>query len=608
MERQTKLPTRTNSDRIVRSLVSLGVRVIFTNPGTSEVFLVQALLRACDTITSILVLHETVAAGAADGYYRITRRPAATLLHLGVGLMNALSQLHNAQKAQSRVVNVIGDMSTWHRDTRVPLATDLRTLAATVGTVVEIQADYGDRREEEIPPTSPLVPGVTSLLVPHDVSWKEAKERMIPSREEGGYPLLKKKTIVPTIPHPGVTRFVTDLTAAIRSLTTTATRSSPPTPSLAPTPQAIAFWLHHQATISEAAGGYLDLIDALVRHLRASGHPVSLYCSPLAARVDRGAGRPVLDRLPYWPEDARRALSDHALLICVDGPPPIAMFGYPDNPGERSWLADGAIPETNLWEISGNHVKEVLEGLLLLLLPPSVSPSCDVPTPPSRWQTNTSTPPTAPPVLRSPPPLETKLTATVLGQTVAACQRAHDVIVDEAITSSGPYWHASHHCPPFIHLGLTGGAIGSGPCLAVGAGVALRETAQSSSSHSLVLNLQGDGSLMYSLPALQCIAAESLPVVSIVYANRSYAIIALEMARQTGIGSTKKSTKTMTQLTGGKEGNEKKVGIDFVEVARGMGVVAGRATTVEEVVVFLGAARERAAKGGMGGLLECVLG
>ena len=99
---------------LVRTLIDAGVTACFTNPGTSEMHFVAALDSAPE-MRAVLTLFEGVATGAADGYARMADRPAATLLHLGPGLGNGLANLHNARRAQSPVVNIVGDHATYHK-------------------------------------------------------------------------------------------------------------------------------------------------------------------------------------------------------------------------------------------------------------------------------------------------------------------------------------------------------------------------------------------------------------------------------------------------------------------------------------------------------------
>src|SRR6516162_11940009 len=121
----------TGAESLVRTLVSGGVNVCFANPGTSEMHFVAALDKV-DGIRCVLGLFEGVVTGAADGYWRMAERPAATLLHCGPGLANGLANLHNARRAQSGIVNIVGDQATFHRPFDAPLTADTTGLASTV--------------------------------------------------------------------------------------------------------------------------------------------------------------------------------------------------------------------------------------------------------------------------------------------------------------------------------------------------------------------------------------------------------------------------------------------------------------------------------------------
>lgn len=118
----------TGAESLLATLEANDVDVCFANPGTSEMHFVSALDRA-DRIRGVLALFEGVVAGAADGYGRMTGNPAATLLHLGPGLANGLSNMHNALRSQSPIVNVIGDHATYHRDLDAPLTSDIEGAA-----------------------------------------------------------------------------------------------------------------------------------------------------------------------------------------------------------------------------------------------------------------------------------------------------------------------------------------------------------------------------------------------------------------------------------------------------------------------------------------------
>jgi len=119
----------TGAESLVRTLVACGVDTCFTNPGTSEMHFVAALDRV-DGMRCVLALFEGVATGAADGYARMTGRPASTLLHLGPGLGNGLASLHNAHRALSPIVNIVGEHGSYHRKYDPPLNADIEGLRA----------------------------------------------------------------------------------------------------------------------------------------------------------------------------------------------------------------------------------------------------------------------------------------------------------------------------------------------------------------------------------------------------------------------------------------------------------------------------------------------
>ena len=130
------LSVATGAEALVRTLVACGVDTCFTNPGTSEMHFVAALDRV-DGMRCVLALFEGVATGAADGYARMTGRPASTLLHLGPGLSNGLANLHNAHRALSPVVNIVGEHGTYHRQYDPPLHSNIEVLARVYSSWVK---------------------------------------------------------------------------------------------------------------------------------------------------------------------------------------------------------------------------------------------------------------------------------------------------------------------------------------------------------------------------------------------------------------------------------------------------------------------------------------
>src|SRR5690606_13649936 len=128
------------AESLVRTLIASDVNVCFTNPGTSEMHSVAALDRV-EGIRCVLALFEGVVTGAADAYYRIAEKPASTLLHLGPGLGNGIANLHNAKKARSGIVNIVGEHAGYHIKHDAPLTADIEGIARPVSHWVKTSPD-----------------------------------------------------------------------------------------------------------------------------------------------------------------------------------------------------------------------------------------------------------------------------------------------------------------------------------------------------------------------------------------------------------------------------------------------------------------------------------
>ena len=163
------------AESLVRTLVAGGVDVCFTNPGTSEMHFVAAL----DTVPgmrSSLCLFEGGATGAADGYFRMARRPASTLLHLGPGLANGIANLHNARKARSGIVNIVGEHATYHLALDAPLTADIEGLARPVSHWVRTARSSEEvaRDGADAIAAAQVAPGqIATLILPGDAAWNE---------------------------------------------------------------------------------------------------------------------------------------------------------------------------------------------------------------------------------------------------------------------------------------------------------------------------------------------------------------------------------------------------------------------------------------------------
>ena len=449
---------------------------------------------AMDTVwgmRGVLGLHETVCSGAADGYARMARKPALTLLHLGPGLANALANVHNARRAGTPMVNLIGDMAVWHKAADPLLDMDIPGLARTVSKEV-IQCAPGDDLRAQMTracratDTATRVGGsrVATLIVPHDLSWERyaaaAPRRGSTSPARGG----DGRHPPAAAPLPAVQKFVADCAAALKQC-----------------PRGkVGIYISGRAALVD--GEALQNAGRLAAALGAQ-----LFCENAFARLDRGAGLPALQRLPYFPQDAAAALAKFQTLLLVDARRPVANFGYEGGPSQLV-----AHPDDAVWEVDSADldVPEVLRMLCVAVGGESVTPLVNC---------RGMFAPASRPVLPT-----GRLNAAALCQVVAALQPEGAIVVDESLTSGNAYWDASRGCPRFSHLTLTGGAIGCGPPLSVGAAIACPDRQ--------VINLQADGSAMYSLQALWTQAREKLNVLTVVCANRTYAILKVEMAKQ----------------------------------------------------------------------------
>ncbi len=161
------------AEALIKTAVDCGIEICFANPGTTELPLVAALDRIAG-IKAVLGLFEGVCTGAADGFGRMKGRPAMTLLHLGPGLGNGIANLHNARRAHTPLVNIIGEHATWHRPMDPPLAMDIEGLAKTVSQWVRASASPEELPRDMVEAVKAATSGgIASLIVPHDYQLGE---------------------------------------------------------------------------------------------------------------------------------------------------------------------------------------------------------------------------------------------------------------------------------------------------------------------------------------------------------------------------------------------------------------------------------------------------
>ncbi|WP_410657347.1 acetolactate synthase large subunit [Amycolatopsis sp. lyj-112] len=289
---------------VMETLDAAGVDLCFTNPGTSEMHLV-AEMATRPAIRNVLCLFEGVATGAADGYGRMAGKPAATLLHLGPGLGNGLANLHNARRAATPLVNLVGDHATYHKAFDPPLDSDIESMAGTVSTWVRRTTRVEDIGSDIV---DALVAartgrGVATLILPSDVCWSDGGSvARIPATSPEEFDAGEVERIAKVLrDEEGCLLFVGGATLRREGL--------------------------------RAAG----------RIARATGARLLAEKSP--ARHERGGGIPDLERLPYPIDEALATLRGYRHIVFAGTRPPVAFFAYP---GKPSALVS---PETEVHEL-----------------------------------------------------------------------------------------------------------------------------------------------------------------------------------------------------------------------------------------------------------------
>ena len=492
----------TGADLLIKALADAGVEVCFANPGTSEMQLVAAI-DGEPRMRAILGLFEGVVTGAADGYGRMADRPALTLLHLGPGFGNGTANLHNARRAQSPVLNMIGDHATYHLQYDAPLTADIHGFAAPVSDHV------GDSESPVHLATAGMTawqaactyPGkVASFIAPADHAWSDA---------EGDTPTATPPA-VPTCDNAAV--------------------------------EAAASHLRNGQNMALFLGGRALREDALWQAGRiAAATGARLITETFCARLQRGAGRVPVERLPYFGEQAADFLKDLDTLVIVGSKAPVSFFAYPGKPSEL-------VPSDATITLLADPRTDALDALTRL------ADMLNAPPAPSKLQTKLTH------ELEHGP-----INMIELGKVIANHLPAQAIVSDEGATNGLGAFLYTDMAEPHDWLMLTGGSIGQGLPLAVRAAIACPDRK--------VIALQADGSAMYTLQSLWTMARETLDVTVVLLNNRSYAILNIEMAR-VGVADSSEKARSLLDLSNPD--------LDWVKLAEGMGITAEQVTSVEQ--------------------------
>jgi acetolactate synthase I/II/III large subunit len=395
------------AESLVHTLVTNGIDVCFANPGTSEMHFVAALDRI-PGIRCIPGMQENVVTGMADGYYRIARAPAATLLHCGPGLANGLANLHNAKRAHSGIVNIVGDQAAYHNQYDPPLAADTAALARTVSGWVRTStsAENVGRDASVAIQTARASPGqIATLILPADTAWSE-----------GG--IAGQALPVPASGHVDQHKIIE-----------------------------IAKTLRSAKNVLLLLGGGALRAEAQIHAARIQAKTgCRVMTESLNGLHQRGRGRLPLDRVPYPPLPALAALKDVDHLILVNAKAPVGFFAYPGLPSLHYPESAQVQTLARIDQDSESALRALADALGC---GPAVILSGERPYAPKG----------AP-------------SSEAFGQMIAAVMPEESIIVDEGISFGFAFYTASHNAPPHDWMNVTGGAIGYGLPCAAGAAVA----------------------------------------------------------------------------------------------------------------------------------------
>ena len=550
----------TGAQHLVASLVDLGIEYVFTNPGTTELELVQAL-EANEDLTPVLATQELVATAAADGFARF-RGLGVALLHLGPGFSNGAAFVHDAKRAGTPMLVIVGEHPDTHLAVDAALNTDLAAIMAPFCVEVLVVDDPATvaqttRRAGEL---ARLHRGPVGLIAPQNVMaahvCRDELGRDEPGLDEPGREESAQSVVVDSsrVVAASVAQSSRLLDQAVRLETSSTAEASGPTKDE----------VGHDPLLllgSTALSGASQLLAARI----ASHIGARLYAEVFPAVMERGSHLPPISRIPYFPDQARAMIGTPSMVILIGTSEPLAYFaqeemspqlipaetkivtlvalGGPAEIGLRRWakrlgvdadLDDGGV-------VGGTHSED----------------AASEETYPEETMTITSN--------------DDPLTAEAVGRLFAHYQLSGDVVVDEGRTSSGPAVLHGMSAPPHWYVGHPGGAIGGGLGLALGAAVATRRRVRA---------LIADGGSLYAPQALWTIAHLGLDVGVVVVANQGYRILRMEMKAR-GIEPI---SRDLTQIEYPR--------VDFIALAQAFGVAGYRANTVGELASILEARGE----------------
>lgn len=500
------------AESLVHSLLRSGVDTCFSNPGTSEMHFVAALDRI-PGMRCVLGLFEGVVTGAADGYARMAGKPAATLLHCGPGLANGLANLHNARRASTPIVNIVGDQATYHRPLDAPLTADTEGWARGVSGWVRTAMDVGSVGADAAAAVQAarIAPGqIATLILPSDTSWNE-----------GG--LIADALAVPSTPTSAPSQ-IEETVAALRQ--------------------------GGHGIVLLLGGAALSEEGLALAHRIAAATGCRVAAQGSNARIARGQGRLAVERVPYVVDVAVKFMAGTQHLILAGSRKPVTFFAYPNK-------VQSSVPDAAEIHVLARAEQDVLDAL-------------------ARVADALGCPVVAAPDNGARPQLVTgALTPESVATTLGALMPEGAVIADESVSFGRGFFANTKGAAPHDWLNVTGGSIGGGMPLATGAAIG--------APGRRVINLQADGSAMYTVQALWTQARERLDVTTVLLSNRKYAILLGELAN---VGANPGRTALDMMDLGNPD-------IDWTRMANAMGVEAARTDTAEGFADLLGHSLKR---------------
>ena len=395
----------------LKTAAAAGVEICFANPGTTEMEFVSALDETTE-IRSVLCLFEGVVTGAADGYGRIAEKPALTLMHLGPGFANGIANLHNARRANSPIVNLIGDHASWHLEADAPLTSDIDSLAAPVSAFlhrVESANTIGPAMAKAIAAANGSPQKIATLILPQEAAWETTNS--------------EEPSPVPIAEAPDTATSIEDAARRLHD---------------------------HKEGMGLLIGGTLSAASLHAAASIAEKTGCRIWMETFPSRVAQGRGLPAFEAIPYFPEQATEALSGISTMVTAGASAPVAFFGYP---GGQSYL----LPETcEVLSACGTarNPEIGLQELARALKAPAKTPA--------RIEPMTAVP-------------DGPIDAVSLGAVIASQQPENAILVNEAATSGMGLAIHARQAPQHDMIHLTGGAIGQGLPSAVGAALAAPE-------------------------------------------------------------------------------------------------------------------------------------